>query len=339
MIDKVGIRMNHQWKRKLGRSGIEVSALGLGCWAIGGPFILDGIPDGWGNVDDTESIKAINRALELGVTYLDTADAYGVGHSEEIVGKAISHKRSEVVIATKFGYFGNESTKTLHGTNVTPGYIERACEASLKRLNTDYIDLYQLHVWDLPVSEIEPVCNTLDQLVEKGKIRAYGWSTDLVGGAKLFAERAHCSAILHTLNVFMDAPQMVRLCEDNDLASINRSPLAMGFLSGKFSSESFLSKNDVRGAGHAWVPYFKDGKPVPEFLRMLNDVKEILTSNGRTLTQGALAWIWGKSGNTIPIPGFKTVKQVEENAKAMEFGPLKPEQMNEIDQILKRVNR
>ncbi len=326
--------MHEGAKRKLGRSGIEVSALGLGGWAIGGQFIFEGMMDGWGDVDDNESIKAIQRAFELGVNYIDTADAYGIGHSEEVIGKAISGKRSSVVIATKFGYYGNEATKTLHGTYLSPDYIERACDASLKRLNTDYIDVYQLHVGDIPISCVEPICMTLDKLVEKGKIRTYGWSTDLLDGARLFAERKNCSVIQHCLNVFEDNKELIEFCETNNLASINRSPLAMGFLSGKFNAHSLLSADDVRGAGHTWITYFKDGKPVPEFLKKLDSVKEILTSNGRTPVQGALAWIWGKSSNTIPIAGFKTAKQVEENAKAMDFGPLLQNQMEEIDRIL-----
>lgn len=330
--------MKQGLKRTLGRSGIEVSPLGLGCWAIGGPMIYDGMADGWGNIDDAESIKAIHKALELGINFLDTADAYGVGHSEAVIGKAIAGKRDSVVISTKFGHFGNEATKTLNGINVTPAYIEKACEASLKRLNTDYIDVYLLHEWNIKMAEVEPVLEILDQLVEKGKIRTYGWSTHLVSGAMIFAERANCSVIEHDLNVFNDAPPMIKFCEDNNLASVNRSPLAMGFLSGKFSAESLLPKNDVRGAGHSWIPYFQKGKPAPEFLKKLDAVKEILTGNNRTLVQGALAWIWGKSDNTIPIPGFKTVKQVEENAKAIDFGPLSQAQIDEIDRILYQSN-
>lgn len=213
--------------RKMEKSGIEVSALGLGCWAIGGQMYTEGKVDNWGNVDDVESIHAIQMALELGVNFLDTADAYGIGHSEKIIGKAIVGKRDKVVISTKFGYFGNESTRTLHGINITPDYIERACEASLKRLSTDYIDLYLLHVWEISISDIYSVCDTLDSLVEKGRIRSYGWSTDLVGGAKIFAERKNCIAIEHNLNVFNDTPELIHLCENNNLASINRSPLAM----------------------------------------------------------------------------------------------------------------
>ncbi len=323
-----------RFTRTLGRSGIEVSALGLGCWAIGGPFILNGLPDGWGGVDDRESIKALHAAFDLGVNYLDTADAYGVGHSEEVVGQAIAGRRRDIVISSKFGYFGNESTKTLHGVNLDPGYIERACEASLKRLRTDYIDLYLLHVWEIALSEIPGVCDVLDRLVKKGKIRTYGWSTDLMGGAAEFAKRANCSAIEHELNIFADSSEMVRLCEQNGLACVIRSPLAMGLLSGKFAGEARLPKDDVRGAGHSWVRYFEDGKPVASFLKMLDGIRDVLTSDGQTLAQGALCWLWGKSGSTIPIPGFKTVKQAEENAGSMAFGPLSKGQMEEVDRLL-----
>lgn len=329
--------MTKKMVRKLGKSGIEVSALGLGCWAIGGEMYMDGKADGWGNVDDEQSIRAIQRALALGVNFLDTADAYGVGHSEKIIGKVIAGKRDEVVISTKFGNFGNEATRTLHGTNITPDYIERACDASLLRLSTDYIDLYLLHIWEIPISDIYSVCDVLDKLVAKGKIRFYGWSTDLVDGARIFAQRKNCTAIEHNLNIYNDAKEMIDLCENSNLASINRAPLAMGLLTGKFAATSELSKGDVRGADHSWVPYFKHGKPEPEFLEKLDSVKEILTSEGRTLAQGALAWIWGRSSCTIPIPGFKTEKQVEENAKAMEFGPLTEEQMNEIDSLIEQV--
>ncbi len=323
--------------RTLGRSNIEVSALGLGCWAIGGPFILDGLQDGWGEVDDRESVKALHAAFGLGVTFVDTADAYGVGHSEQVVGQAIAGRRDRVVVSTKFGYFGNEATKTLSGVNLDPNYIERACEASLRRLNTDYIDLYLLHVWEIGLTQISPITDALNRLVQKGKIRTYGWSSDLVDGAAAFAKRPGCSVIEHDMNVFSDAPELVKLCEENHLASVNRTPLAMGMLSGKFTRASSLPKDDVRGAGHGWVRYFKDGKPDPAFLNMLDGVREVLQSGGRTLAQGALSWLWGRSENTIPIPGFKSVRQAEENAKAMAFGPLSKRQMHEVDALLRSV--
>ncbi len=321
-------------QRTLGRSGIRVSALGLGCWAIGGPFVMDGRPDGWGAVDDAESIRAIHTAMDYGVSFFDTADAYGIGHSEQVLGRAIAGRRGDVVISTKFGYLGNEATKTLHGTCLDAGYIKRACEASLKRLGTDYIDLYFLHVWEIGLPDIDPVCDALDALVQNGKIRSYGWSTDLVNGAGLFARRSACAAVQHNLNVFDDAPAMLDLCDRENLASVNRGPLAMGMLTGKFAAGSRLSADDVRGAGHGWVPYFQDGTPRPEFLKKLDGVRDVLTSGGRTLAQGALAWVWGRSGRTVPIPGFKTARQAKENAAAMAFGPLSEEQMRQIHGIM-----
>lgn len=174
-------------------------------------------------------------------------------------------------------------------------------------------------------------------LIEKGKIRSYGWSTDSLREAALFAENKNCSAIQHQHNLLFNAKDMVQLCERKKLASINRSPLAMGFLSGKFRKDSFLSKDDVRGAGHSWTEdVFKDGKPNPAVIEKLDAVRDILTCKGRTLVQGSLGWIWAVSEATIPIPGFKNAAQVEENAKAMEYGPLTAKQMEEIDRILNK---
>ncbi|QHQ61985.1 aldo/keto reductase [Anaerocolumna sedimenticola] len=326
-------------QRVLGKSGIKVSPMGIGCWAIGGQFYMDSKIDGYGETDDNMSIAAIQTALDLGINFIDTSDAYGIGHSERLIGEAIKGRRSQIVLATKFGYIGSEATKTLHGYNVTPDYIERACEASLKRLQTDYIDLYQLHVWEIGLSEIDSVIETLDKLVSKGKIRTYGWSTDLTSGTKIFAEQQNCSAIQQQLNILGGNEEILQLCEEKRLASINRSPLAMGFLSGKHKRDTMISKNDIRGAGHAWTEaIYKDGKPNPAAYDKLEAIRDILTIGGRTLVQGSLAWIWAKSGVTIPIPGFKTVKQIKENAKAMDWGPLSQDQMMKIDKILRSMD-
>lgn len=325
-------------QRVLGKSGIKVSPMGLGSWAIGGQFYMDGKIDGYGETDDNMSIAAIKTALDLGINFIDTSDAYGIGHSERLIGEAIKGHRSQVVLATKFGYIGNEATKTLHGYNVTPDYIERACEASLKRLQTDYIDLYQLHVWEIGLSEIESVIQTLDTLVSKGKIRTYGWSTDLTLGVKLFAEQKNCSAIQQQMNILSGNEEILKLCEEKGLASINRSPLGMGLLTGKYTKHTTLTKDDVRGAGHSWADiFFKDGKPNSDAYDKLNAIRDILTSDGRTLVQASLAWLWAKSEATIPIPGFKTIEQIKENAKSIEFGPLSQAQMMNIDKILKTI--
>lgn len=323
--------------RTLGRSGIEISAMGLGCWAIGGPFWRGDVPSGWGEVDDNESIAAIHRGLELGVTFLDTANVYGAGHSEKVLAKALKGRRNEVVIATKFGNLFNEETRQVIGASAKPDDIRAQCEESLRRLNTDYIDLYQLHIGDYDPTLAVEVRETLEGLVQAGKIRSYGWSTDDPNRERVFAAGEHCTAVQNQMNVLDDAAGMIAVCEELHLASVNRGPLAMGLLTGKYQGQTTLGADDVRGTNApAWMKYFKDGKPSPEWIQKLEAIREILTSGGRTLAQGAIGWLWGRSEQTIPIPGFRTVAQVEENVGAMRFGALNAAQMAEIDDILGR---
>ena len=322
--------------RRLGSSGISVSAMGFGCWAIGGPLWQDGRPLGWGEVDDGESIRAIRRAVDLGITFFDTADLYGAGHSEEVLGKALVGSREQVVIATKWGHTFDQLTRQRGGTDTTPAYVRKALEASLRRLNTDHIDLYQLHVAAAPPEDAPALQEVLEELAAEGRIRAYGWSTYLVDRARLWAGYPNCVSVQHELSVLRDAPEMLGFCQEHGLASINLSPLAMGLLSGKFDGDSRLPADDVRGKEPGWMRYFKDGRPNREWLARLDAIREVLTSDGRTLVQGALAWNWARSDCTIPIPGFRTLAQVEENAAALRFGPLSPNQMAEIDELLGR---
>jgi aryl-alcohol dehydrogenase-like predicted oxidoreductase len=319
------------FQRTLGRSNLQVSAMGLGCWAIGGVWYwLDG-PGGWGDVDDNESIRAIHAALDLGINFFDTAANYGTGHSERILARALEGKRDKAVIATKFGFNVNEAEKRVtFREDDHLLHVREECESSLRRLNTDIIDLYQLHVWDYPIERVPTMVDLLESLVNEGKIRYYGWSTDSVDGARLLANGKHCVAIQHDLNVILDAPDMLALCEELNLASINRSALARGALSGKYTTDTVFPQNDVRNDEWSKERFFAPT------LNQLDAIREILTSNGRSLVQGALAWIWARSEKTIPIPGFKTVAQVEENAKAMQFGPLTVDQMKEIDSLLGR---
>ena len=316
--------------RKLGRSGIEVSAVGFGCWAIGGPFTSGGKPAGWGAVDDEESTSAIHRALDLGITFFDTADVYGVGHSERMLGRALAGRRDEVVVATKFGNTFDVPTRNLTGTDTSPAYVRAACDASLGRLGTDRIDLYQLHVGDLPPEQVDGLLATLESLVDDGKVRAYGWSTDDPERAAAFAAGPHCAAVQHQLNVLDDAPRMLVVCAEHDLASVNRGPLAMGLLSGKYDAESTLGLDDVRGDSPDWMRYFTDGHPDPAWLRRVAAIRDVLTSDGRTLAQGALGWILARHGSTVPIPGCRTVAQATENAGVLSLGPLAPSAMAEI---------
>ncbi len=323
--------------RQLGRSGIQVSAMGLGCWAIGGTSNATNSANGWHGVDDAEFIRAIHRALELGVTFFDTANVYGKGHSERILAQALAGRRNEVILASKFAWTFDPNTLQDTGVDVTPAGIRKSCEESLQRLNTDYLDLLQFHHNDYPAEKAGEVRDTLESLVAEGKIRTYGWSTDFPDRARFFAGGEHCTAIQVEMNVIDDAPDIIEVCEEFDLAAINRGPLAMGLLTGKYTATSTLPSDDVRGENApGWMKYFVGGKPNPEWLSKMEAVREILTTEGRTLAQGALAWLWARSHQTIPIPGFKTVAQVEDNAGAMHYGPLTPDQMREIDSLLER---
>lgn len=321
-------------RRPLGRSGLSAGSIGLGCWAIGGYFTLDGKPDSWGDIDDEQSIRAIHLGLEMGASLIDTADAYGTGHSEEVIGRALRGRRGGAIIATKFGYTYDRAARALVGTDVSPAYIEQACTASLQRLGTDYIDLYQIHVGELSRDQADAAGETLEKLVEKGAIRFWGWSTDNASAAKQMVKFPHFVAVQQELNVFTDGPDMLSMCEGNNLASLNRSPLAMGFLTGKFNAETRLPTGDVRAAGHRWVRFFLDGRPRAEYLRRLAQVRELLQTGGRTAAQGALGWILARSPNTFPIPGFKTEAQVRENLASLEMGPLPAATMAEIDALL-----
>lgn len=309
----------------------------MGCWAIGGPFWSGDTPLGWGEVDDRESIRAIHAALANGVNFFDTADVYGAGHSERVLAKALKGQRSDVVIATKFSNQFDGDTRQVTGNSADPDHICKACEASLRRLDTEVIDLYQFHDNGYPADQAEPVRQALEKLVQAGKIRAYGWSTDFPDRAAVFAKGENCTAIQLQLNVLDDNPELIELCERNHLAAINRGPLAMGLLTGKYTATTAPSSDDVRGErSPEWMQFFKDGKPNPIWLMKMESVREILTSEGRTLAQGALAWLWARSDTTIPIPGFRTVAQVEDNCGALARGPLTGDQMTEIESILGR---
>lgn len=320
-------------QRKLGRSQIHVSAIGLGTNTIGGsiwdPSVRANLPVGYGDVDPQEAMRAIRHAVDLGITFFDTADEYGCGQSERLLGEALDGRRDQVVIATKFGYTIDEAARQITGTEASPAYIRQACEASLRRLRTGYIDLYQFHLRDYPLERAGEVLQTLEQLVSEGKIRYYGWSTDDPERARFFAQGDHCTAVQHRLNILIDNPAILAVCDQYDLASLNRIPLLMGVLSGKFTASTRLSEQDIRSEYFKHQIFFDD-------LKRLDLLKATLTARGHTLPQAALAWILARHPRAIPIPGFRTVRQVEENASTLELGPLSPDQMQHIEEILGR---
>jgi len=314
--------------------GRRVPRIGVGCWAIGGPFRMDGLSDGWGEVDDSQSLRALSLAFDLGARLFDTADAYGTGHSEEMIGLAFADRRSDVVIATKFGFTQDGSRRELTGTDSSPAHMETALAASLRRLRTGYIDLYQIHMGDVPGPDLDRLAEALERRAEAGDILAWGWSTDDAASAARLLRYPHFRAVQQQLSLFHDVPEMVALAEQNRLVNLNRSPLAMGLLTGKFSAASRLPPDDVRGAGHAWVRDFRDGRPTAGALRRLEAIRHLLTTDGRSVAQGALAWILARSPAAIPIPGFRSEAQIRDNLGTLDKGPLPDGVMAEIAGIM-----
>jgi aryl-alcohol dehydrogenase-like predicted oxidoreductase len=314
-------------RRRLGANGPEVSAVGFGCWAIGGPHTRDGEPIGWGEVDDDESVAAIHAALDEGVTFFDTADVYGCGHSERVLARALRGHRDGVVVATKFGFTYDEERRESPGTDGSPEYVRTACEASLRRLETDTIDLLQFHLGGHDLAAAEDVLGALEDLVTEGKIRSFGWSTDDPTRAALFARSPHCAAIQQSFNVLSGNTQTLAVCEANGLASIVRGPLGMGLLSGKMDRSTKFGSDDVR---HGWD---FDGAEAKK-LAAVDQVRDILAANGRTLAQGALCWLLARSPAFVPIPGVRTVAQARENFAALRHGPLSATEMAQVDEAL-----
>jgi len=319
--------------RTLGWTGLEVSPLGLGCWAIGGPTQFRGNQFGWGQIDESEAVRAIQVALDGGITFIDTADVYGTGHSERIVGQALSGRRDQVYVATKFGLTFDEYSGKMTGRDASPTYIKQACEASLRRLRTTYIDLYQFHVGNFDPAAVDPVLDALDELVAEGKIRYYTWGTE-PEGVRRFVERGQCPAVQFGLNLltmfFAEAEQMLAFCDEHDLVAIINGPLGKGLLTGKFDQTTRFAECDLRHQ-RGWD--LQEG-PVARGRRVVEQLRDIATSDGRTLAQAALGALWARSPRCLPIPGFKTVAQVRENVGALQYGALSPEQMQAIADVV-----
>lgn len=321
-------------KRNLGKSNIKVSAIGLGCFPLGGVFYHKGEPWSHGHVDEKAGIEAIKRGLDLGINLFDTSDVYGCGKSEKLLGKAIKDRRDEVVIATKFSSVWDMNSgdpkapcQSTGEKNITPEYIKKTCQESLGRLQTDYIDIYQLHWSSMNVEEAQGVRDVLEELVNEGLIRTFGWSTDSIERAKAFADSKNCSSIQFSINFARENKPMLELLDEYSLGGLIRTPLGMGILLGKYNEKSkaskdhYLQRMDFSNEGYA------------KTFKAVEKVKELFTSDGRSLAQAALVYILAKHERIIPIPGFKNVKQVEDNAKAMELGPLSNKLVKQIDEI------
>ncbi len=326
--------------RTLGKSGLKVSALGLGCAGIGGPFLgKHGEINGYGRVSDKESVRAIEVALEMGVTFFDTADVYGCGRSERVLGEALGSQIDEVVVATKFGNSWSDTQGSslipcrAVGTDVSDRAIRRACQASLDRIGTDCIDIYQLHLGNLSIDRASEVIRTLNELVDEGLIRYYGWSTNSSVHAQEFADQKHFTSVQFRHNLVSRNDAMIEdVVSKFDVAGIIKGPLGYGLLVGKYGRKS------MPPADHVWHGTDFSAGNLAQILSALESVRGIIAGDGRSLTQGAIAWIWSVDRALIPIPGFKKAEQVRENVSAMDFGPLRRSQMEEIERILAGVS-
>ncbi|MEM7302917.1 MAG: aldo/keto reductase [Pseudomonadota bacterium] len=314
---------------------LKAPRMGMGCWAIGGPFWNGEIPVGWAGANDQDSRAAIEAAWSCGVRAFDTSAVYGTGHSEELLGEVLWN-RPDAIIVSKFGHSFDAATRQMTGPKTDPAYIQGSIEESRSRLRRDRVDVMLLHLNDLPIDEAVAVFDVLDEEVERGHIGSYGWSTDFPASLDAFANRENFTAVQHSMNLFFDAPSLSRVAQSHNLPQLIRSPLAMGILSGKYSDGQSVGNGDVRGNNDDWSGYFHDGRAKEELLAKVSAVRELITSGGRTLTQGALCWLVAKSPNTLPIPGAKTAAQAEENASALQFGPLAPDIMQEIEAVLDR---
>ena len=315
--------------------GSEIAPLGMGCWPIGGPMFAGEQSVGYTNADDAESVRTIHAGLDAGITLFDTAAAYGAGHSERLLGQAL--KGREALVVTKIGIAIDEASKQITGAETAPETVIPAIDRSRARLDRDCIDLVLLHQNSLPVAEAELIFDQLDRARADGKIGAYGWSTDFTASVSAMAGRDGFVAVEHAMNLFVEAKNMQGLIDETGLVAMLRSPLAMGLLSGKYGADSVMPEGDIRATPLLeWASYFQGGRVNPEMLGQLDAVRDLLTVGGRSLVQGALGWLWAKRADNIPIPGARTVEQIEGLAGALRFGPLPSDVMAQIEALIPR---
>lgn len=316
--------------RTLGKTGIKVGEVGFGAWAVGGPASLGQFQIGWGDsVDDSESTRAIEAAFECGVNFFDTADVYGAGHSEELLGKIFAGRRAQVVIASKGGNLtGSDGS---WGKDYSGEFLAARVEDSLRRLNSDYIDLYQLHTPRGEEQNKQALGNaeTLDKLVEQGKIRAYGISIGPVADGLAQIAAGYGASIQLVYNILEREPEE-RLLPEAKAAGVGiipRVPLAYGFLTGKYSEDSVFGEKDHRS--HSVSP-----DQQRDWVAKTDRLKPLAAELDIPMAQLALQYILANDAVSVVIPGARNEQQARQNALAGTAKPLSDEIVERIRQAV-----
>ncbi|MFG1246144.1 aldo/keto reductase [Xanthobacter flavus] len=304
--------------RSLGRSGLSASAIGLGCM---------GMSEFYGPSDDEQSLATLAAALDLGINFFDTADMYGVGHNERLLGRFLKGRRDRIILATKFGNVRGPNGERL-GVSGTPDYVRSACDASLERLGIDTIDLYYQHRVD-PKTPIEETVGAMKGLVEAGKVRFLGLSECSVATLRKAHAVHPITAVQIEYSLWSRDPEeeMLAACRELGVAFVAYSPLGRSFLTGAVTSPDTLAADDFRRAN----PRFS-GDALKANLTLVEALKDFAGAKGATSAQIALAWILNKQDNVIPIPGTRRQKYLEENVAATRIR-LSPEEVATLDAL------